>query len=314
MTDIDAQPPGSFGPTRGSGLVRGKRATTPAASAASAPQADYKPTALEVIIPQREYKNPFGSEEPSAEPSAVASAKADAAAPAKSVPVADVPELEAPTYTATPAPAPARAPAATREEERPSLNILPPAEARRPSVSWERPASSPAQAPYQQQRPRREDFRRERRDDRPAGRPDQRQPSDPRDQHPREQCPRRDFNEARREQDAPRKPGGFFGWLKRLFGGKTEAVPAQDQASSRDEQRPYPHRRRRRGGRGRNFGERGGQPSNPQGSGTAGQSQFQGGEGQGQSHGGHRRRRGGRGRYRGERDPRPEGQQGGGAI
>lgn len=298
MTDIDAQPPGSFGPTRGSGLVRGKRATAPAASAASAPQADYKPTALEVIVPQREYKNPFAPAAESVEPPSEVLAKEDPPAPASM-------------------PAAASAPTAIREEEPPSITILPPAEARRPSVSWERPAAAPAQAPYEQQRPRREDFRRERRDDRPAGRPDQRQPSDPRDQYPREQRPRREFPEARREQDAPRKPGksgGFFGWLKRLFGGKTEAAPTQDQVPSHDEQRPHPHRRRRRGGRGRNFGERSG-PSHPQNSGTSGQSQFQGGDAQGQSHGGHRRRRrGGRGRYRGEGDPRPEGQQGGGAI
>jgi len=60
---------GTFSSTRGSGLARGKRSTTPAAaSAAPAGTGEYKPTALEVIIPEREYKNPFGDP---AEPAAV---------------------------------------------------------------------------------------------------------------------------------------------------------------------------------------------------------------------------------------------------
>ena len=65
------QPFGTFSSIRGSGLARGKRSTTPAAaSAAPAGTGEYKPTALEVIIPEREYKNPFGG--PSAETSAKA--------------------------------------------------------------------------------------------------------------------------------------------------------------------------------------------------------------------------------------------------
>ena len=42
-----SQQPGAFGSVRGSGLARGKRTSTPAASAASAAKSDgYKPTAL----------------------------------------------------------------------------------------------------------------------------------------------------------------------------------------------------------------------------------------------------------------------------
>src|SRR6266567_3150875 len=59
----EPQPTGAFGSTRGSGLARGKRPTLPAAQAAApATPSGYKPTALEVITPQSEYRNPFTGE------------------------------------------------------------------------------------------------------------------------------------------------------------------------------------------------------------------------------------------------------------
>ena len=64
-----SQPIGAFGSVRGSGLARGKRTSNPAASAAPAAKSDgYKPTALEVIVPQNEYKNPFTGETAAAAP------------------------------------------------------------------------------------------------------------------------------------------------------------------------------------------------------------------------------------------------------
>src|ERR1019366_2727833 len=54
---------GVFGANRGSGLVRGKRATPPAANAAApAASSGYKPSSLEVITSKSEYVNPFTGE------------------------------------------------------------------------------------------------------------------------------------------------------------------------------------------------------------------------------------------------------------
>src|SRR5688572_15557672 len=53
---------GSFGATRGSGLARGKRPSAATASASASAPAGFKPTALEVITSQTEYKNPFTGE------------------------------------------------------------------------------------------------------------------------------------------------------------------------------------------------------------------------------------------------------------
>src|SRR5687768_13749943 len=52
---------GSFGATRGSGLLRGKRPTAAAAAPANVP-AGYKPTSVEVLTSQTEFKNPFTGE------------------------------------------------------------------------------------------------------------------------------------------------------------------------------------------------------------------------------------------------------------
>ena len=62
----DPKPIGSFGNARGSGLSRGKRATPPPAAPAApaSSSGSYKPSAVEVITPQREYTHPFASETP----------------------------------------------------------------------------------------------------------------------------------------------------------------------------------------------------------------------------------------------------------
>jgi translation initiation factor IF-2 len=315
-------PAGTFGSTRGSGLIRGKRSPSATAHAASPAKSDYKPTAVEVIIPEREYKNPFASQEPESAPAAEPAKIETTAAPA-----AATVEPEAP---AAPAPAAQAGPEAERRE----IQILPPAETVRPAVSWE----SPPAASTDQQTGERPTFRADRREDRGAsprpeggerryeGRdvrrdPYRGQPRDPRDEPPQyEQRPRRDQS-IQAEPPAP-APKGFLGWLKGLFGGAkpAEAAPAPRESFGRepggerygDGQR---HRRRHRGGRGH-----GGNPQGYRGDGSpqGGERPVQGGEGENRGfdrNGGRRRRRhrGGQGRDRGG-NPRSEGHQGGGAI
>src|SRR5581483_6067311 len=56
-------PAAAFGSTRGSGLARGKRPVAPSApSTTPAAPVGYTPTAVEIITPAREYKNPFTGE------------------------------------------------------------------------------------------------------------------------------------------------------------------------------------------------------------------------------------------------------------
>jgi hypothetical protein len=345
-------PAGNFGSTRGSGLARGKRPSGAAAPTASPAKSDYKPTAVEIITPAREYKNPFASPEP---------ASAPAPEPAKVEPPAAV-AVEEPKHEA---PAEVQAIEPEPVAEKPEIQILPPAETARPSVSWEAHSDLPertsrderptfradrredaAGAPRPEGRepgfdgrePRRDSFQRQPRDPREARQPrdprEQRQPRDPRDQRqprdprearqprdPRDELPPRNQNGAGEHSAPAAKPaqGGFFGWLKSLFAGpKPEAAPVGRESRGEQEFRGGErHRRRRRGGRGHG--------GNPQGYAGDRSSQggprpegFQGGERDnrgGDRHGGHgrRRHRGGRGRDHGG-DPRPEGHQGGGAI
>jgi hypothetical protein len=352
-------PAGNFGSTRGSGLARGKRQSSASAPAAASPvKADYKPTALEIITPQREYKNPFASPEP-------ASAPAPQHAEIRE-PEAPVARIE-PEQTASPT-----APVAEEAlEEKSGIQILPPAEAIRPAVSWEstsasdvRQDSRPEDRPMRDDRPtfrpdrredqngssqpegqnprfdgrepRRDSFQRQPRDPREARQPrdprDERQPRDPRDarqprdprfarqpRDPRDERPQYEQSSraARAPEAATPVSGGFFGWLKRLFGGQkpVEAQPARESGAEAfgDGHRP---RRRHRGGRGhggqqgyrgdrpefgadRPQGERGDRPQGER-------SEFGGG-------GQRRRNRGGQGRDRGG-EPRSEGHKGGGAI
>jgi len=321
-------PPSTFSNNRGSGLARGKRPVSPAAPAASAaPAVDYKPTAVSIVTAPTEYKNPFAPPAPAAAPTEPAPAEAVTPPPAP-VPAPAAPVAEAPAAAAIPAvevrhePRPA---APTEAEAKPELNILPPEAPKRVEHNWESDSfrsvasqpggepSRPADVPPAGQRPRRDD----RRDERPTFRPERER----RDDRPAE--PRPAWNEPARgpvrepeqnkfsaapKADAPRKSGGFFGWLKKLFGGSTVTAP-KPEADVRGE-REYGregqfHRRRRRGGRGRNFhgdqrGPRDGQPGGQ----SSGDSRGYGGEHRNQG-GRHRRRHHGGGDFRG--GGRPEG-------
>jgi hypothetical protein len=197
----------SFGSTRGSGLARGKRQSSASAPTANTAKSDYKPIALEVITPASEYKNPFASPEP---------ATAPAEEPAKiETPAATAAAVSEPEPVAAQADPVAEEPAAEEPAERREIQILPPAEAIRPSVSWE--SSSPA--PRHDERPT---FRPDRREDAANGaaadpaaqRPDsrgprsdsfQRQPRDPRElrqpRDPREARQPRDPRDERQPRD-----------------------------------------------------------------------------------------------------------------
>jgi len=295
-------PVGAFGTARGTGLARGKRPSQPAApKAASSSPASYKPTSIEVITPQSEYKNPFASEQPASEPvhhpvpeavtqpafSFVPEVK-PAPVPATPPPASATPVASAPAADLFPLDGPAASPAPPASDEIPELKILPPAESKRVAQSWENRPSQVA-APIFEPRARREEranspapAQPERRDQRPS-----RQPRDPRDQkfdprEPRGDSGRRDFRrdqprDPRDEQftrtpvAAPQKSGGFFAWLKSLFTGPS-TTPATTTTTRDREDRGHgggherdgehrQHRRRHRGGRGRGF--QGGQPRDP---------------------------------------------------
>ena len=168
-------PAGNFGSTRGSGLARGKRQSSAAAPTANTAKSDYKPIALEVITPASEYRNPFASPEPENPP---------AAEPAKvEAPAAPAAAIVEPVVAAE-----AIAPAEPEAEKR-EIQILPPAEANRPSVSWESPsASRDEHAASRDERPRR--------DERPTFRPDRREDA--------AEAPRAEGGEARFEARSPR--------------------------------------------------------------------------------------------------------------
>jgi len=348
----DPKPIGSFGNARGSGLSRGKRATPVAAapSAASVSPSSYKPTSVEVITPHREYTNPFASETP-------------APAPVINEPVLQAAPVAPITTPVETTPAPARGsemfpftPMAGNEpkpgspqprpeptSEKAEIKILPPADAKRPSVSWGDSTHDEDTRPQTDQRATFRPERREQRSFEPReakpGQPREQKPFQPREPRrdasfqPRSVQPREEISPSRPTEAAPAS-GGFFGWLKGLFGGKP-AEPVKPQPEQREGQGQYrgdgDQRRRNRGGRGRggyqgdNRGQRDYQPRDPRdepqgerqdypsGGQQSGQPQgerrFEGGGG------GRRRRRGGRGRNRDDRGgPQSEGQQGGGAI
>ena len=286
----------TFGSTRGSGLARGKRpATGPAASTAAA--TEYTPTAIEVVNAPREYQNPFApAETPVAVPqktidrstenaalSAVASAKADPA--------------PAPIAQAAPAHAP------VQNEEPAELNILEPEQPKAVQAqTWESEGFRPAREP-RGDRPRREEPPREERAPRPERAPrEESAPFDPTSipekflyvrpgynyvptpsnygGAPRER--NRDFGSeapartAEASAGAPAKSGGFFGWLKSLFGGSSSAPVAADH--SHGEHRSDGGQRRHRGGRNRSGG----------GGGEGGRGRSRGGRGRGGERGGYR--------------------------
>ena len=336
-------PAGSFG-AKGSGLARGKRPSPAAVStAASAAPSGYQPSALEVLRPQSEYKNPFTGETsvaapivnepaPQAAPVAIA-APVFVPAPVAvqpvvspvATPVASSDELFPFTPPAAERPRPPLAPAAKAE-----LNILPPEEVKRPAVSWGETAPS-----QQGRRDERPTFKPERRDARPFEPREPRAPREPGREpasEPRAPFARdhdRDRNDRPVHAQPQKKSGGFLAWLKGLFGGSAQP---EVKTGERDHQHGHDGhhrhegggRRRHRGGRGRggyqgggeNRGPRDGQQPREQ-SPEGGHGGYPGGEHSGEQRfegGGRRRRRGGRNRNRDDRGPRPEGQQGGGAI
>jgi translation initiation factor IF-2 len=208
-------PAGNFGSTRGSGLARGKRQSSAAAPTENTAKSDYKPIALEVITPVSEYRNPFASPEPENPPAAQAAAVETPAAPAAA-------QSEPEPVVAPEAPVVAE-PVAERHE----IQILPPAEAIRPSVSWESPSATRRENPSPNSgepshRDERPTFRPDRREDaangpgaegaepRSDGRnsrndPSQRQPRDPREarqpRDPREARQPRDPRDERQPRD-----------------------------------------------------------------------------------------------------------------
>jgi ribonuclease E len=183
------------------------------------------------------------------------------------------------------------------DEPKAELKILPPEEPRRVEHNWEsesfrNAASQPGSEPGRptesrsaEQRPRRDDRRgdrpyfrseRERRDDRPLESREPRSDSAPMAQNSNTGRPQSESAPAPAPEQS-KKSGGMFGWVKKLFGGtpaeapKTEAQPSPSGQRDFNTDGPY-RRRRRRGGRNRNFqgdqrGPREGQPGGQQGGG-----------------------------------------------
>lgn len=299
------QPFGSFGANRGSGLLRGKAKRPSAAPAASAAPSGYQPSSIEVITPKSEYVNPFTGE------TSVASPVSNEPAPAAPAPVAAAPAAPAPV-AAAPAPAPQAdlfPLESAGNEEKAELNILPPAETKRPAQSWEangqgRSEERPTFRP--ERRERREFQPRESRENRPA-----REASS-------EAQPRAEREPRIERTETPKKSGGFLAWLKGLFGG-SDATTASTNGHGGESRRDgeYRHgRRRHRGGRGRHQGGAQGFSGPRDGQNAEGGRPHQGDSHQGEGGGHRRRRRGGRNRHRGDRggEPRSDGHQGGGAI
>jgi hypothetical protein len=318
-----APPPAAFG-ARGSGLARGKRPAAPAPATATASNGEYRPTAIEVIAAKSDYKNPFVETAPAAPVDEVKpTPAAESPAPTASVETKSI----QPTVFAVVQPV---ASAPVQPAAKPQLNILPAEEPKRTELSWE--AGSPDAPAKTNVRPRREErpvFRAERPEKNPFE-PREQKPFEPREQKPfesREQKPfqPRESREPRREpafepreqrpkpaaEAAPKKSGGFFGWLKSLFGGSEPAAtngtspPASEPARNGESRQ---NRRRHRGGRGGQGGHyRQGDPSRGEGNRGGfrnGQPQSEGrresnGEhregGQGDGGQRRRRRRGGRG-------------------
>jgi translation initiation factor IF-2 len=290
-------PFGAFGTTRGSGLARGKRTTPSAAPAAAAATGAYQPTAIEVVTHQREYQNPFApaTPAPAAEPTPVAAEVKPEPAP---VPVAP-PVAVAPVPQPVVAPPPA-APAAVPEEKA-TLNILPPEDNRPAAQNWDSGSFRQERSePRGDLRPRREErgsFRPERRDE-PRLEPRAPRPDQPKLEQ-RAPLPK--------PAEKPKSSGGFIGWLKGFFGGKSEpkASPATPSAPGRGEPFAGGDRRDRQG----HYRQRGGQGYRGEPRSQGGPAPREGGQSGGGSYGGEgqqgydgqrrRRRRGGRGRHHG---------------
>ena len=292
----------SFGSTRGSGLARGKakRPSTPAAS--NAAPSNYTPTAIEVVTAPREYQNPFAPVEET--PAAVTPEPAPVVAPA---PAAFVPstrpeqaEAVAPIVKEPSASVVTSSPVVqdSVSQEQIGLNILPPEQPKAtPAQTWESEGFRPARE-SRNDRPRREDTSRREESSRREEPRAESAPFDPstipakflyvrpgynyvptpsnyggapRERYNRSTAPAAQSTTlpAAKPAEAP-SGGGFFGWLKSLFGGAPEApAPVESRpAEARNSDRPYNgnrnrseggegQRRRSRGGRGR--GQRSGE-------------------------------------------------------
>jgi translation initiation factor IF-2 len=349
-----APPPAAFG-ARGSGLARGKRPAAPAPATTTASNGEYRPTSIEVVAAKSEYKNPFAETAPAAVVDEVKPIPA-AESPAPTASVETKPIQPAFTAPVQPVASTPVQPAAKAQ-----LNILPAEEPKRTELSWE--TGSPDVSAKTNVRPRREDrpiFRAERPEKNPFE-PREQKPFESREQKPfeaREPKPfqprePRDSREPRREpafeprrnlpfepreprhkpaaEIAPKKSGGFFGWLKSLFGGSKPAAtngtatPAGEPGREGDQRQ---NRRRHRGGRGGQGGHyRQGDPSRGEGNRGGFRNGQPQGEGRRESNGEHReggqgaggqrrrRRRGGRGgqggHYRQGDPSRGEGSSGG---
>ncbi|MDI1320667.1 MAG: translation initiation factor IF-2 [bacterium] len=260
----------TFGSTRGSGLARGKRpAAGPAASTAAS--TEYTPTAIEVVNAPREYQNPFApAETPAAVPAETMTPApvAVAPAPAPVAQVAPVREYAAPARREHVEPMADAAPAVVQHEEPAELNILEPEQPKAVHAqTWESEGFRPNREP-RTDRPRREERApRQERSAEPVDlasipekflyvRPGYNYvptPSNyggaPRERSNRDagsEAPARSFETAP-ATEAPVKSGGFFGWLKSLFGGSSAAPVAAEH--SHGEHRPEGGQRRHRGGR-----------------------------------------------------------------
>jgi len=237
-----APPPAAFG-ARGSGLARGKRPAAPAPATATASNGEYRPTVIEVVAAKSDYKNPFTETAPAAPVDEV-----------KPIPAAESPAPTAsvetkPIQPAFIAPVQPVATAPVQPAAKAQLNILPAEEPRRTELSWEASSSDVPAKPNA--RPRREDrpiFRAERPEKNPFE-PREQKPFESREPKPFESREPKAFQpresrEPRREpafesrrnlpfeprepreprqkpaaEIAPKKSGGFLGWLKSLFGG-----------------------------------------------------------------------------------------------
>jgi len=243
----------TFGSTRGSGLARGKRPTTgPAVSTAASP--GYTPTAIEVINAPREYQNPFApAETPAAVPADTVTPAPVVSAPAAPIPVAPVAET----------PADLSDEASAKSE----LHILEPEQPKAVQAqTWESEGFRPAREP-RGDRPRREERApREERSAEPVDlasipekflyvRPGYNYVPTPSNYGG---APRERNRDTGREAPAraaestfaaPVKSGGFFGWLKSLFGGSSSEPVATGNPSG--EFRREGGQRRHRGGRNR---------------------------------------------------------------
>lgn len=294
----------SFGSTRGSGLARGKRpAAGPAASTAAS--TEYTPTAIEVVNAPREYQNPFApAETPAAAapvPAPVEQAPVITPAPvrAQRAPEASTREYSAPVADEAPTSAP------VQNEEPAELNILEPAQPKNaPAQTWESEGFKPNREPRGERPPRREPPADEPVDVasippqflyvRPGhtyvptprnygGAPRERSERPERTDRPIHGSPERALETS---AEAPVKSGGFFGWLKSLFGGSS-SEPVAAAASTNGEHRQEGGHRRHRGGRNRG-GPGGGEGRGGRSRGGRGRSGggYRGGRSEGSSQGG----------------------------